>query len=144
MRLFTIGFTKKDAQTFFGLLLDHKITRVIDVRLNNESQLAGFTKKQDFSYFLRKIGNIDYMHMPIVAPKETTLKRYKKKEISWSDYEKEYLETLNERKVVNYFDESILAHSCLLCSEPTPDNCHRRLLAEHLKEKFNTIDIIHL
>lgn len=144
MKLFTIGFTKKNAPTFFGLLIENNIKVVIDVRLNNESQLAGFTKKQDLSYFLKQIGNIDYIHMPIVAPKEITLKRYRKKEIIWSDYEREYLETLNERQVINYFDETILNYSCLLCSEPTPNNCHRRLLAEYLKEQLKSIDVIHL
>ena len=144
MKLFTIGFTKKDACTFFGLLMDNNIKVVIDVRLNNESQLAGFTKKQDLSYFLKHIGDIDYIHMPIVAPKETTLKRYRKKEITWSDYEQEYRETLSERQAINYFEESLLEHSCLLCSEPTPKYCHRRLLAEYLKERLKAIDIIHL
>lgn len=144
MKLYTIGFTKKSAQTFFETLSENKIKTLIDVRLNNKSQLAGFTKGKDLPYLLKEISEISYIHMPNLAPTNDLLKSYKKKEIKWEEYENEYISLLNDRDILNQFNHSILENACLLCSEPKPDQCHRRLLAEYLEEKIGNIEIIHL
>ncbi len=144
MKLYTIGFTKKNASQFFGLLKENKVKTVIDVRLNNKSQLAGFTKEDDLKYFLKSIAGIDYCHMIDFTPTEDILKRYQNKEMTWGEYEKEYLRLIASRDVLNKFNHGILEDACLLCSEPTPEKCHRRLLAEYLKENIGDLDIKHL
>jgi uncharacterized protein (DUF488 family) len=144
MRLFTIGFTKKDAKTFFGLLIKNNVKTVIDIRLNNHSQLAGFTKGSDLAYFLEKIGNIGYVHFIQAAPEESLLKKWQKGEISWPEYETAYKEMLIKRNLIDKIDKKILENGCLLCSEPTPEQCHRRLFAEYLREKLLGLEIVHL
>jgi len=144
MKLFTIGFTKKSAKTFFEILIENEVKTVVDVRLNNKSQLAGFTKGDDLPYFLEEIAEIDYIHMPNLAPPKNLLQSYKKNKILWPDYQDEYLKILIERNILKNLNQSILKNSCLLCSEPTPENCHRRLLAEYLADNLGNIDIIHL
>lgn len=144
MKLFTIGFTKKSAKTFFEILIENEVKTVIDIRLNNKSQLAGFTKGDDLPYFLEEIAEIDYIHMPNLAPPKNLLQSYKKNKVVWSDYQDEYLKILIERNILKNLNQSILKNSCLLCSEPTPENCHRRLLAEYLADNLGNIDIIHL
>jgi uncharacterized protein (DUF488 family) len=144
IQVFTIGFTKKSAQQFFDTLSTNNVRLLIDVRLNNKSQLAGFTKFEDLKFFLTKICGIPYIHMPICAPTEELLKRYQKKEIKWLEYEKEYLDLLKKREVQIKFDKTNLDSVCFLCSEPKADQCHRRLLAEYLKLHFPDMKIIHL
>lgn len=144
LKIYTIGFTKKSAQTFFETLSENNVETLIDVRLNNKSQLAGFTKGKDLPYLLKKINNISYRHMPNLAPTKNLLKSYKENEINWEIYETEYLSILNDRDILNEFEHSILNNSCLLCSEPKPDQCHRRLLAEYFARNLENINIIHL
>jgi len=144
IKVYTIGFTQKSAQKFFETLSNNGIKLLIDIRLNNKSQLAGFTKADDLKYFLKKICGIDYIHMPICAPSDELLKRYQKKEINWQNYEKEYFDLVVKREVQIKFDEKILNNACFLCSEPKPDQCHRRLLAEYLKKYYPNLEIIHL
>jgi uncharacterized protein (DUF488 family) len=144
MKLFTIGFTKKTANVFFSLLQKNEVKKIIDIRLNNKSQLAGFTKEDDFRFFLKTIAGIEYIHLTKFAPNEELLKKYQKKEIDWKGYEIEYLKLLDTRKVTESFDTKILENACLLCSEEKADNCHRRLLAEYLKKEYPEIEIIHL
>lgn len=144
MKLYTIGFTKKTASQFFETLKNNGIKLVIDVRLNNKSQLAGFSKEDDLKYFLQAIAGIGYSHMLLFAPTDEMLKKYQNKEMSWDDYQKEYVNVLDSRDVINKFDHQILRDACLLCSEPKPDKCHRRLLAEYLNVKINDIEVIHL
>lgn len=144
LTLFTIGFTKKNAHTFFSLLKQAGVKRIIDIRLNNESQLAGFTKKEDLKYFLGAIANIDYVHRPELAPTKEILNDYKKKKITWLGYEQRFRELLSQRKPETLLMLSELDKACLLCSEPKPDKCHRRLVAEYLKTKLGNIEIHHL
>lgn len=144
MKLFTIGFTKKDAKTFFGILIKNNVKTVIDIRLNNHSQLAGFTKGSDLAYFLKSIAGIDYFYFIQAAPEESLLKRWQKGEISWPEYESAYNEMLVKRNVISKIDLKILENGCLLCSEPTAEQCHRRLLAEYLKENVLGIEIGHI
>ena len=142
--LYTIGFTKKNAEIFFSLLRDNNIKTLIDVRLNNVSQLAGFTKKNDLEYFLKEICDITYLHKPDFAPTKDILDGYKKKEISWQIYEEKYLDLLDQRQVSKKVKLDELDMSCLLCSESNSDHCHRRLLAEYLKDVKSNVTIRHL
>ncbi len=142
--LFTIGFTKKNAEKFFSILESNKVKTIIDVRLNNTSQLAAFTKQDDLRFFLHRILNCSYVHLAEFAPTEDILSSYKNKKISWNDYERMYLELLEKRKPENKLSFSDLDHACLLCSEPLPEKCHRRLAAEYLKKKIPGIVVRHL
>jgi len=142
--LYTIGFSEKDAKTFFELLKLSKIQTLFDVRLNNVSQLTGYTKKSDIAYFLDKICNIKYMHLPILAPTKEILDGYKNKRISWKDYESKYVTLINERQIYNSLRDIYFNNSCLLCSEKNAEQCHRRLAANIIKENFLIDNIIHL
>lgn len=142
--LFTIGFTKKNAKEFFGLIRQNNISLLVDVRLNNQSQLAGFTKKNDLMYFLEAICNCSYVHKPLWAPNDQILKDYKNKAITWNDYDKKYISLLESRNVIQDFDTEVYNNSCLLCSEPEPTQCHRRLLAEFFQRKYPNVTIKHL
>ena len=144
IKLYTIGFAKKNAEAFFGKLMEAGVEKLIDIRLNNISQLAGFTKKDDLIYFLKKICDCDYAHIPQLAPTKEILDAYKKKEISWSKYEQRFKDLLNSRKAHTLLGSSEINMTCLLCSEPTPEKCHRRLVAEFLKNHFKGIEITHL
>ena len=148
LEIYTIGFTQKTAEQFFKILEKAQIQCLIDVRLNNVSQLAGFTKSTDLKFFLKKILNAQYCHSISFAPTKDILDQYKKNKISWSAYEERYLNLLKERKIENIFEKMLpkeISKVCLLCSEATPDKCHRRLLAEYLKAKLNIeVKIIHL
>ena len=144
MELYTVGFTKKTAKEFFELLTKNKIKRVIDIRLNNKSQLAGFAKGEDLKYFLEEIGNIEYVYMPEYAPPKELLKGYRDKEISWEEYESQYHKTLRDREILKNIDWALFDRGCLLCSEESATNCHRRLLAEHLATSNKKIKIKHL
>ena len=144
MELYTIGFTKKTAEEFFELLTKNKIKRVIDIRLNNKSQLAGFAKGDDLKYFLEAIGNIKYTYLPEYAPTKELLKGYRDKEISWEEYESQYLKILRDRDILKNIGWSLFDKGCLLCSEETATNCHRRLLAEYLATSNKKIKIKHL
>lgn len=145
MDIYTMGFTQKRAEQFFENIRKNEIEILIDVRLNNQSQLAGFTKGKDLAYFLDKICNCKYDHNIVYAPTKEILQQYKKNEIEWVEYEKEYHELIDKRKVANVFREKYALYSrvLLLCSEPTPEHCHRRLLAEYLEKELDC-NIIHI
>jgi uncharacterized protein (DUF488 family) len=144
MNLFTIGFTKKSAERFFTLLKHPELQKLVDVRLNNVSQLAGFAKKDDLRYFLKAICNIDYVHMPLLAPTKALLDTYKKHGGDWASYEKGFIELMRQRQIDFNISKELLANACLLCSEETPVHCHRRLVAEYLCEKWGDVRITHL
>jgi len=144
MNLYTVGFTKKSAKEFFELLLKNNIKCVIDTRLNNKSQLAGFTKQDDFKYFLERIGNVKYTHILEWAPTEEILNSFKKKKINWEEYKNQYLALLRQRNIAKNIDFKEMDGACLLCSEEKPDYCHRRLLAEYLRDLNKDIKIVHL
>jgi len=145
MKLFTIGFTKKSAETFFTRLKSAGVERLIDVRLNNVSQLAGFTKKDDLRYFTKAICNIEYVHLPELAPTADILNAYKKaKNGDWQLYERQFLELIRARHIEDTTPRELLDGGCLLCSEEKPDHCHRRLVAEYLKDKWRDVDVEHI
>jgi uncharacterized protein (DUF488 family) len=144
INLFTIGFTKKSAEQFFEILKEAGIKRVIDTRLNNVSQLAGFTKRSDLKYFLKSIGNIDYIHIIDFAPTKDILDEYKKNKGDWDIYEQKFLQLVSNRQIENKVSLDQLDGACLLCSEPKPHQCHRRLVAEYLRKQWGDINICHL
>ena len=144
INLYTIGFTKKNAETFFTLLKKNGVKKIIDVRLNNVSQLAGFTKQDDLKYFLKELCRIEYYYYGQLAPTEDILKGYKNKEISWEQYELEFNSLITKRKIEAIISLDLLTDACLLCSEATAEHCHRRLLAEYFKKLYKRINIIHL
>lgn len=144
MNLFTIGFTKKSAEGFFETLRKSGGKRVVDVRLNNVSQLAGFAKKQDLIYFLKHICGMEYVHLPDLAPTQEMLDDYRKKRESWEGYEKRFLDLMRQRQIEEKVPKETLADGCLLCSEEKPHHCHRRLVAEYLQQHWGDIDIKHL
>jgi len=143
MKLFTIGFTKTTAEGFFSRLSKAKVKKLIDVRLNNVSQLAGFAKKDDLKFFTKTICNAGYEHIPELAPTQSMLDEYKKSKGTWSAYAEKFLNLMAQRKIET-IDRSRLDEGCLLCSEDKPHHCHRRLVAEYLKEKWGDVEIEHL
>lgn len=149
MRIYTIGFTQKSAEQFFTLLKSNNVKTLLDVRLNNISQLAGFAKGKDLKYFLSEILNVNYIHDLNFSPTKEILDGYKKKDIQWSEYENKYRELLNNRDIkeviLNEYKDGFDG-VCLLCSEAQADKCHRRLAAEIIRETLisENIEIIHL
>ncbi|MGK7901327.1 MAG: DUF488 family protein [Hormoscilla sp.] len=144
INLYTIGFTKKTAQEFFESLSKSGVKRVIDTRLNNVSQLAGFAKRKDLEYFLKTICKIEYQHAIDLAPTKEMLDEYKKKGGDWETYEQRFLELMESRKIEDKISPEIVESSCLLCSEAKPHHCHRRLVAEYLHQKWGNLNICHL
>jgi uncharacterized protein (DUF488 family) len=144
MKLFTAGFTKKSAEEFFTLLRKAGVRRVVDVRLNNTSQIAGFAKSRDIQYFLRAIAGIDYIHIPDFAPTQEILDDFTKNKGSWEDYERRFGELVAARDIAGKAAEILHDGDCLLCSEPTPEHCHRRLVAEHVQKHLADIEVVHL
>ncbi|MGA8043718.1 MAG: DUF488 domain-containing protein [Terracidiphilus sp.] len=145
MEIYSIGFTQKSAGEFFGILKAHGIERLLDVRLNNTSQLAGFAKQADLAYFLREICEAGYAHEPLLAPTQDILDAYKKRKGDWGVYEEAYLNLIRTRKVESALNrESFRRKTVLLCSEATVEHCHRRLALEYLRDQWGDIVIHHL
>jgi uncharacterized protein (DUF488 family) len=145
MEVYTIGFTKRTAADFFGALRRAGVQRLLDVRLNNSSQLAGFTKKEDLPFFLKEICGAEYIHEPLLAPTQDLLDDYKKKKGSWQDYERRFLQLMEQRRIEEKIDRRLFeAPTALLCSETTAQHCHRRLVIEYLSKKWGDIKAVHL
>jgi uncharacterized protein (DUF488 family) len=142
--MFTIGFTKKSAKRFFELLRASGAKRLVDVRLNNVSQLAGFAKKDDLAYFLREICGMDYVHLPALAPTQEMLDQYKKEHGDWKTYESRFLDLMRQRRIEDATPKEVVEDGCLLCSEDKPQFCHRRLVVEYLKQHWRDVDVCHL
>lgn len=146
MEIFTIGFTKTTAEDFFGRLKSSRIERLLDVRLNNRSQLAGFAKRDDLAFFLRELIGATYEHAPLLAPTEEILAAYKRKgAMPWDEYEEKFMRLMQERGVESQLDRAGFdRRTVLLCSEDTPDRCHRRLVVEYLAERWGDVEVVHL
>ncbi|MGH7709117.1 MAG: DUF488 family protein, N3 subclade [Vulcanimicrobiaceae bacterium] len=145
MELATIGFTQKSAQSFFGLLARFGTRELIDIRLRRHSQLSGFAKYPDVAYFAKKLCRTEYYHEPLLAPTPQLLQDYRKKRISWGEYERSYLALLANRQVQEHLNIWRFAdRAVLLCSEPTSDHCHRRLAIEYLRRFWGEITEIRL
>jgi uncharacterized protein (DUF488 family) len=144
LQIFTIGFTQKSARKFFELVKQSGVKRIIDVRLNNVSQLAGFAKRDDLQYFAREICGAEYVHVPDLAPTQEMLDDYKKRGGNWSEYERRFLDLMKERRIEEKVSPELLDKGCLLCSEDKPHHCHRRIVAEYLCEKWGKVAVRHL
>jgi len=144
MKVYTIGFTKTSAESFFSRLKEADVKRVLDVRLNNVSQLAGFAKKNDLRFFLESICGIGYEHRLELAPTKEMLDAYKKDRITWADYEDRFLDLMARRQIEETIERDVVDGGCLLCSEDVPRYCHRRLVVEYLKETWGNLEIVHL
>lgn len=143
--LYTIGFTKSSAEHFFGRIRQAGARRLVDIRLNNTSTLAGFTKRDDLEYFLRSLLDVEYLHEPLLAPTTELLKAIQGKQIGWDEYAARYNALIEERKVAEVLDRATFeGPTVLLCSEATADQCHRRLAAEHLSRAWGGLEIVHL
>ncbi len=143
MKIFTIGFTKTTAENFFSRLSSAGVKKIIDARLKNGSQLAGFAKAKDLKFFSKQLCNASYVHNLSLAPTQEILDAYKKKEITWSQYEERFNNLMKIREIEK-FEPKEFENACLLCSEDEPHFCHRRLVVEYLKEKWGNVEIIHL
>jgi uncharacterized protein (DUF488 family) len=146
VEIFTIGFTRTTAEDFFERLKSNGIERLLDVRLNNRSQLAGFAKRDDLAYFLSELVGAEYEHAPLLAPTQDILDDFKKKkEMPWEEYEDRFLRLMRERRIEDQLaPREFSQRTVLLCSEDTPEHCHRRLVAEYLREHWKDVEIIHL
>lgn len=144
MRIYSIGFTRTTAEHFFGRLQQAGVRRVVDVRLNNVSQIAGFAKRDDLRYFLHTLCGVDYEHRTELAPTQGMLDAYKKAKGSWIDYEAQFLQLMASRRIERTLGREVMDGACLLCSEAEPQHCHRRLVAEYLQRSWGDVEIIHL
>lgn len=144
MKVFTIGFTKTNAESFFERLKRGGVKRIVDVRLNNVSQLAGFAKRDDLRYFAKQICGADYVHLPELAPTQDILDEYKKNKGDWSVYERKFLDLMARRRIEDKVSREVIDEGCLLCSEDKPHHCHRRLVAEYLRDKWGGLEIRHI
>lgn len=145
MRLYTIGFTKKSAAQFFSLLDAHGVGRLVDIRLRPDGQLAGFTKRDDLAYFLPNLIRCEYIHMPSLAPTKEILSAYRK-DGDWGVYVERFEALMDRRNVPFSLDRAFYEEKacCLLCSEATPEQCHRRLVAERIARSWADTEVIHL
>ena len=145
MKIFTIGFTQKSARDFFSLLSTNEINCLIDIRLHPDGQLAGFTKKEDLRYFLKELINCEYRHMDRLAPTDEILKGYRADK-NWAKYESSFLSLLEQRDIPHTLDRTVFEEKtcCLLCSEPTAEKCHRRLVTETIARTWGSVEIVHI
>ena len=146
MKLYTIGFTQKRAEVFFGLLHQNGIQRLVDIRLNPSGQLSGFAMQEDLPYFLSRLANgCQYIHLPELAPTKELLEDYRKG-LSWPQYEQRFQALMDERGIPDALNLSDFMNqiSCLLCSEAKPEKCHRRLVAERMSAHWPGVEIVHL
>ena len=145
MEIYTIGFTQTTAERFFERLKQAQVERLLDVRLNNSSQLAGFAKAQDLPYFLERLVGATYEHDPLLAPTQDILDDYKKHKGDWLTYERQFMSLMDERDIARRIDPSSFERrTALLCSEATPENCHRRLVVEYLAANWPDVRAVHL
>src|SRR6266702_3014830 len=145
MEIYSIGFTQRSAADFFNTIRAAGIRRLLDVRLNNTSQLAAFAKRDDLAYFLEVICSAEYRHEPLLAPTQEMLDSYKKRKGDWAAYEREFLSLMRERHIETAIDRAQFAEpTVLLCSELTAEHCHRRLVLEYLADKWGDVTVHHL
>ncbi len=144
VKVLTIGFTRKSAQRFFELLRNSGTRRIVDVRLNNSSQLSGFAKKDDLAWFARELCGMDYVHIPDLAPTKELLRDYRQGRIGWETYEARFSDLMQARRIESVLSREVVNNGCLLCSEDQPHHCHRRLVADYLKKHWGEVEIEHL
>lgn len=146
MKLYTMGFTQKSAREFFNKIKNNNVDLLVDIRLNNVSQLAGFAKGKDLEYFLKEICDCEYVHDDVFAPTKELLDNYRANKVSWKEYEDVFAKIMNNRKIEERLKKLYINYDnvCLLCTEPTAEKCHRRLVAEYLQKHCGNIEILHI
>ena len=144
MQIFTIGYTKKSAREFFGLIKANEIDVLVDVRLYNNTQLAGFSKSRDLEFFLAALCGCGYVWAKQFAPSPALFNDYKSGQIDWAACEAVYRDFLNAHTGLDFFRLYRNKRICLLCAEETPECCHRRLLAEKIADEYDGTEITHL
>ncbi len=145
MEIFTIGFTQSSAERFFERLTQAGVKRLLDVRLNNRSQLAGFAKRDDLRYFLKTLCDAQYEHQPLLAPTQEMLDAYKKNGGDWAQYEVEFMDLMRQRQIEEHLSpQAFETPTALLCSEATAEHCHRRLVLEYLAHHWPELRVTHL
>jgi uncharacterized protein (DUF488 family) len=145
VEIYTIGFTRTTAESFFTRLADAGVERLLDVRLNNSSQLAGFAKAQDLPFFLRRLVGAEYRHEPLLAPTQDILDAFKKRKGGWDEYVERFMQLMAERRIEERLDPAVFERpTALLCSEATADRCHRRLVCEYLGSHWPSVSAVHL
>lgn len=145
IELFTIGFTQKKAEQFFGLLKQHGVTMLVDTRLKPDVQLSGFAKRNDLHFFMREIVGGSYIHLPNLSPTPEILDTYRADK-DWRQYEVRFNALLDQRDIPEVLDRAMFERErcCLLCSEHLADKCHRRLVAERMAAEWAPVTITHL
>jgi uncharacterized protein (DUF488 family) len=145
MKLYTIGFTKKSAEKFFTLLKDHGVECLVDIRLHPNGQLAGFARQNDLPYLLSHLAECDYLHVAALAPTDEILSEYRANH-NWDRYAERFEALMDSRNVPNSLDRALFEQKicCLLCSEDTPERCHRRLVAERIARHWPDVNLVHL
>ncbi len=145
MKLYTIGFTQKSAERFFGLLAEHGVEQVVDIRLKPSGQLSGFAKQDDLAWFLDRLNGASYVHLPQLAPTAEIRDDYRR-DHDWERYVPRFEALMDERGIPDTLDQALFTErvNCLLCSEPTPERCHRRLVAERLARVWPEVEVVHL
>jgi uncharacterized protein (DUF488 family) len=145
IEIFTIGFTQKPAERFFGLLKENNVDLLIDIRRRPEGQLSGFAKKADLPYFMNSLVGGQYLHMPELAPEDDILSAYRKNK-DWAEFEKRFNEQMDLGNIPEHLDRSLFEshRGCFLCSEHRPEQCHRRFVAERIARSWDSVTIHHL
>lgn len=144
MEVYTAGFTKWLAEDFFEKLNALNINKLIDIRLRPNSQLSGFTREVNFSYFLKKLSHVEYEHQINLAPTKDLLNKRRKNNLSWQEFESEYLNLLTEDILEYCFKEISKQNILFLCSESEPQFCHRRVLTDKLLSLNSELKVTHL
>jgi len=145
IQIFTIGFTGSSAEHFFGRLRNAGVKKVIDTRLWAGSQLAGFARKKDMPYFVKELADADYEYREDLAPSKDILKPYKDGNLSWDEYEIQYVDLIQYRNLAHVLSPDEVDQACFLCACKTADRCHNRLLAEFLQREWDAqVEIVHL
>lgn len=143
--IYTIGFTRKTAEAFFTLLTEAGVETLIDIRLHNRSQLAGFAKRDDLAWLARELAGMEYVHAPELAPSQELFDAFKRQGGSWQTFERGFRHLMEERGAYERFDRGLLrGPPCFLCSEAAPEHCHRRLVAEALAAAEPGLRVVHL
>lgn len=145
MKLYTIGFTQKTAERFFGLLAEAGVERLVDIRLKPGGQLSGFANNRDLPFFLDRLNGCRYVHRPDLGP-SAEIRDDLRRDHDWPRYAERFEALMDERGVPGNLDQAEFEReaSCLLCSEASPDQCHRQLVAERIARAWDGVEIVHL
>lgn len=145
IELFTIGFTQKNAERFFGLLKENQVSKLVDIRLKPDVQLSGFAKKVDLPYFMRELVGGSYIHLPELAPTAEIMEQHRSRK-NWQEFSQAFNALMDERDLPAALDRSMFEQErcCLLCSEHHAADCHRSLVAARLAKAWGNVTVVNL